>query len=65
MVQYILALFFMIVVFLGMMLALTFSKYKRKTSGCCGGGHCDSEKSANSCYQEKKSFVENYSNKNY
>ena len=53
----------MLIVFLGMMLALTFSKYKKRASGCCGGGRCASEEITGSCYQEKENFVENYSNK--
>ena len=46
----------------GFILALHFSKYKQGDSGCCGSGHCDSEKSTGgSCYSEKLKFVDDYS----
>lgn len=40
MIQYIVALGFFMLVFVLMALALNFSKYKKRPSGCCGGGHC-------------------------
>lgn len=38
--------FFIVVLFLSagfavMLLALKFARYRQKTSGCCGGGHCE------------------------
>ena len=53
----------MTVVFALMALALLFSKYKKRESGCCGGIHCD-EKKTHSCYAEKKEFVKRYSSLN-
>jgi hypothetical protein len=63
MLEYIVAFVVMIVVFTAMMLALTFSKYKKRTSGCCSGGHCSTEDNVSGCYEEKVDFVENFSNK--
>jgi hypothetical protein len=42
--------------------ALHYSKYKRRQSACCGGGHCDSdhEGSGDSCYSSKTDFVKQY-----
>lgn len=50
-----------------MILSLHFSKYKKRPSGCCGGGHCntgnDGETQAHSCYDEKVGFVDKYKTK--
>ena len=64
MIQYIIvfAFFILAVVFFGA--TLHFTKYKKRNSGCCGGGHCDSsegdEQQNCGCYDEKVNFVENY-----
>lgn len=64
MIQYIAAILLFAIAIVGMALALHFSKYKkRNNSGCCGGGHCETDKNgkpvAHSCYQEKVDFVDN------
>ena len=50
-----------------MILSLHFSKYKKRPSGCCGGGHCktgnDGETQVHSCYDEKIDFVDKYKTK--
>jgi len=43
MIQYILAFGFLMFVFALMGLALHFSRYKKRASGCCGGSHCSSD----------------------
>ena len=47
-----------------MILSLHFSKYKKRSSGCCGVGHCntgnDGERQAPSCFDEKIDFVDKY-----
>ena len=64
MIQYLIvfAFFVLALVFFGATLHLT--KYKKRTSGCCGGGHCDSPEDENQescgCYEDKVNFVENY-----
>ncbi|MBN2410870.1 hypothetical protein JXQ31_04195 [candidate division KSB1 bacterium] len=64
MTQYIIIFAFFIVAFVFFGLSLHFSKYKRRKSGCCGGGHCDSpdgEKHVScGCYDEKVKFVKNF-----
>ena len=62
--QYIIAFLFFVLAISIMILALHFSQYKKRTSGCCGGGHCDThpEKGEvyHSCYSEKVDFVKKY-----
>jgi len=53
----------MIITLVLMALALWFSKYKKRDSGCCGGIHCGDEKS-HGCYGEKTAFVKKYSSLN-
>jgi hypothetical protein len=64
MIEYIIVFFLFILAFVGMLAALHFSKYRKRTSGCCGGGHCstdqDSENVGHSCYDEKVDFVDKY-----
>ena len=43
MLQYIITFGFFLFVFILMGLALQFSRYKQRHSGCCGGGHCSTE----------------------
>ncbi len=64
MIQYIIAILFFLIAISIMILSLHFSKYKKKPSGCCGGGHCktgnDGETQAPSCFDEKIDFVDKY-----
>ena len=46
MVQYIIVIGFFILAFFLMGLALHFSKYKKRPSGCCGGGDCSNNADA-------------------
>ncbi|HFE63863.1 MAG TPA: hypothetical protein ENK14_05530 [Caldithrix sp.] len=51
-----------------MMLSLQFSKYKRRSTSCCGGGHCvavghDHDEQVHTCHSEKLEFVNNYQKK--
>ena len=51
------------VAFTAMALALHFSKYKKRSSGCCGGVHCGTDKAPHndgSCHSEKMEFVRKY-----
>jgi len=52
------------VAFSGMLAALHFSQYRKRASGCCGGGHCSTDENGetigHSCYDEKMNFVEKY-----
>ena len=49
-------------------LSLHFSKYKQKSSSCCGGGHCSVDEddhnqeceNTHSCYSSKEEFVNNF-----
>jgi len=54
--QQFLVIFIAIVLIFGMMmLSLKFGKYKERSSGCCGGGHCESPKEdEDSCCGEHK-----------
>ena len=64
MIEYIIVILFFILAFAGMLAALHFSKYRKRASGCCGGGHCstdqDDETVGHSCYDEKVDFVDKY-----
>ena len=64
MTQYIIVILFFILAFIGMALALHFSQFKKRSSGCCGGGHCEtnnkSRENQHSCYDEKVDFVKNH-----
>ena len=64
MAQILIVVGFFIVAMGGMMLALHFSKYKQRNSGCCGGVHCSTDEkekhAAGGCYREKMDFVEEY-----
>jgi len=44
-----------------MALSLTFSKYKKRKSACCGGGHCESEKmpQEHKCKKHEQDISEN------
>jgi hypothetical protein len=60
-IQYIVVFLFFIGAISLMLAALQFSRYKKRPSGCCGGGHCeDAEEIYHSCYHEKADFVEKY-----
>jgi len=67
MIQYIIAVSFFLIAISIMILSLHFSKYKKRPSGCCGGGHCktgnDGETQVHSCYDEKIDFVDKYKTK--
>ncbi|MEJ2538293.1 MAG: hypothetical protein P8048_14775 [Calditrichia bacterium] len=64
MISYIVAFLFFIGAIALMLFALQFSQYKKRPSGCCGGGHCATgyvgETKFHSCYSEKSEFVDNY-----
>lgn len=64
MIEYIVVFLFFVLAFAGMLAALHFSKYRKRASGCCGGGHCstdqDGEAAGHSCYDEKVDFVDKY-----
>lgn len=64
MIQYLVAFLLFIGAISLMLFALHFSQYKKRPSGCCGGGHCgtdlNDETKVHSCYSEKAEFVENY-----
>jgi hypothetical protein len=64
MIQYLAVIGFFIVALLLFGFALHFSKYKKRASGCCGGGHCsidgeNSDKQVHSCYRDKLNFIDN------
>ena len=64
MTQILIVIGFFIVAFSLMAASLHFSKYKKRASGCCGGGNCSTDEDGNkisSCYNDKKEFVDNYS----
>lgn len=64
MIEYLVAFLLFVVAISLMLVALQFSRYKKRPSGCCGGGHCatDGEETVNehSCYDEKTDFVKKY-----
>lgn len=64
MLQYIVVFLFFVAAFALMLAALHFSQYKKRPSGCCGGGHCSPEDKEDGkypgCYGEKVDFVERY-----
>jgi hypothetical protein len=64
MISYIIAFLFFIGAMALMLFALQFSQYKKRPSGCCGGGHCAAgngdETKIHSCYAEKSEFVDKY-----
>lgn len=62
MAQYLIVIAFFAVAVVLMGLSLKFSKYKQGNSGCCGGGHCDTDGNhePHSCYNEKLKFVKEY-----
>ena len=40
-------------------LALHFSQYKKRNSGCCGGGNCDTNESkTHGCYSSKLEYID-------
>ena len=62
MLQFVLVLGFFIIAISIFAVGLHISKYKKRAdSGCCGGGHCDTDRESHSCYSEKSKFVDNYS----
>ena len=64
MIEYIIVFLLFVLAFSGMLAALHFSKYKKRASGCCGGGPCstdqDGETAGHSCYDDKVDFVDKY-----
>lgn len=64
MIEYLVTFLLFVVAISLMLVALQFSKYKKRPSGCCGGGHCttdgDEADSGHSCYDEKTEFVKKY-----
>ena len=67
MIQYLVVFLVFVFAFGIFLTALHFSQYKRRPdSGCCGGGHCntDEDKGYHSCYNEKIDFVDNYKKPN-
>ena len=64
MTQVLIVVGFFIAAFALMAVSLHFSKYKKRDSGCCGGGNCIIDENGNrvsSCYSDKEEFVDNYS----
>jgi len=42
-----------------MAMALHFAKWKKKgESGCCGGGHCETNGGGHSCYSSKINYLD-------
>ena len=69
MIEFILVVLIFSVAFVAMALALHFSKYKKRSSGCCGGAHCDTDDAPHkhhdhSCHSEKMDFVKKYADAN-
>jgi len=64
MIQYIIVIVFFVLALVFFGVTLHFSKFKRRHSGCCGGGHCDTPADHHQhncgCYDEKVNFVEKY-----
>ncbi|MBZ0181399.1 MAG: hypothetical protein K8F60_03000 [Melioribacteraceae bacterium] len=61
MLQILIVALFFIVAFTLMGLALHFAKYKQGDSGCCGGGHCDTNgksSQGHSCYSSKINYID-------
>jgi len=62
MTQYLIVFVFFLFAILLMLTSLHFSKYKKKSSGCCGGGHCSvdggDENHTHSCYSEKVEYID-------
>lgn len=48
MIQFLLVLVSMVLIVGFMMLSLKLGKYKERSSGCCGGGHCAAPKQTDS-----------------
>lgn len=49
--------------FVGMAASLHFSKYKKRASGCCGGGHCSTDGSKpenHTCHARGLDLVERH-----
>jgi len=69
MAQFLIPVGFFIIAVGGMALALHFSQYKKRKSGCCGAGNCDSgegghhHSGGHGCYNEKSDFVDEYGQK--
>ncbi|MBL1213088.1 MAG: hypothetical protein HND52_07015 [Ignavibacteriae bacterium] len=64
MTQILIVIGFFIAAFSLMAVSLHFSKYKKRDSGCCGGGNCSTDENGNkvsSCYSSKSEFVDSYS----
>lgn len=64
MLQFIAVFAIFAIALVGFALSLHFSKYKKRASGCCGGGHCENNGTdkphGHTCYSEKSNFVDNY-----
>ncbi len=62
MIEFLLVVLVFSVAIVAMALALHFSKYKKRSSGCCGGAHCGTDKAPHdhSCHSEKMDFVKKY-----
>ncbi len=63
MTQFFIVFGIFIVAMVGFAASLHFSQYKKRSSGCCGGGHCDSDgnkkAAGHSCYSEKIDYIDN------
>ncbi|MBU1097190.1 MAG: hypothetical protein CVV23_03700 [Ignavibacteriae bacterium HGW-Ignavibacteriae-2] len=65
MLQFIAVFSIFAIALVGFALSLHFSQYKKRASGCCGGGNCETnggkKSHGHSCYNEKLDFVNNHS----
>lgn len=57
MLQILIVTVFFAIAFSLMAMALHFAKWKKKESGCCGGGHCDTNGGSHSCYNSKINYL--------
>jgi len=63
MTEYLVVIGFFILAFTMMAIALHFSKYKKRSAGCCGGDNCSTDSDGNkvnSCYNEKLEVVDKF-----
>lgn len=59
MLQIVIVTLFFVLAFSLMAMALHFAKWKKKgESGCCGGGHCETNGGGHSCYSSKINYLD-------
>lgn len=63
MIEFLFVFGIFVVAIVGFAASLHFSQYKKRNSGCCGGGHCDTKDgkdgAVHSCYSEKLNYIDN------